>query len=265
MSEPAALVSIDHRGVATVTLNRPHRNNAYDGALIGALHDILDQAERATDLRAVVVRGAGRHFQAGADLEWLLSVRDSGPLGNYDTSRDTARAVDRLNHLPVPTIALVHGACVGGGTGLLAACDIVLATAAATFAISEVRWGLTAAIIVPQLVDAIGVRQLRRYALTGETFDAETARAIGLVHEIVDDQAALDARGAAIVGALLANGPDAIAETKRCVLSESHGDMSAQHLHQLIAAHGQKRQSDEAREGLASFREKRPAAWTQRS
>ena len=125
--------------------------------------------------------------------------------------------MQRLNLAPVPTIALVHGACFGGGTGLVAACDVVIAADNATFSIAEVRWGLTAAIIIPQLNDAIGVRQMRRYALTGERFDAAEARRIGLVHEVVP-LAELAAAGERMVGHVLENGPEAIAQTKALTL-----------------------------------------------
>ena len=120
----------------------------------------------------------------------------------------------------MPTVALVHGACFGGGTGLLAACDVVIAADDANFSIAEVRWGLTAAIIIPQLNDAIGARQVRRYALTGERFAAAEARRIGLVHEIVP-AAELEAAGARIVDALLQNGPQAVAETKALALQSA--------------------------------------------
>lgn len=252
---------MDARGVFTVTLNRPERNNAYNGDLISGLHAALDAGADETDLRAVVVRGNGRHFQAGADLDWLMGVRRSGADGNLEASRATAMAVDRFNRLPVPTFAVVHGACVGGGTGLLAGCDVVLATDTSRFAISEVRWGLTAAIIVPQLVDAIGVRHLRRFGLTGEMFDAETALRIGLVHEVCTADE-IDARLETILETTLKNAPDAIAETKALTFDCAAGKLDAAALDALIATHSAKRQSEEAGEGIASFQEKRPASWT---
>ena len=169
------LWSIDARGVATVTLNRPEVNNAYNGAMIDGVLAALDALGAEKGLRAVVLKGNGKHFQAGADLKWINEVRVYSPEENLRVSRATADAVQRLNIAPVPTVALVHGGCFGGGTGIVAACDVVLAADNAMFSIAEVRWGLTAAIIIPQLADAIGVRQLRRYALTGERFGAEEA------------------------------------------------------------------------------------------
>lgn len=150
------LWDVDPRGVATVTLNRPEVNNAYNGELVEGLLAALDALGGATGLRAVIVKGNGKHFQAGADLKWLDSIRTSSPQENIRVSRATAEAVARLNHAPVPTIALIQGGCFGGGTGLAAACDVVIAADNAVFSIAEVRWGVIASIIVPQLNDAIG-------------------------------------------------------------------------------------------------------------
>jgi methylglutaconyl-CoA hydratase len=257
------LWNVDARGVASVTLNRPEVNNAYDGELIQGLLAALDALGQASGLRAVVIKGNGRHFQAGADLKWIDAVRKSSAAENVRVSRATAEAVQRLNLAPVPTIALVHGGCFGGGTGLVAACDVAIAADNATFSIAEVRWGLTAAIIVPQLNDAIGVRQMRRYALTGERFGAEEARRIGLVHEVVA-LAELAAAGERMVGHVLENGPEAIAQTKALILQSAWSDLDQPAFAQLIDSHAAKRQSPEAAEGLASFAEKRSAKWSQK-
>jgi methylglutaconyl-CoA hydratase len=254
------LWALDARGVATVTLNRPEVNNAYNGDLIQGLLDAMDALATAPALRVVVLKGNGRHFQAGADLKWIDTVRRALPEENVRVSRATADAVQRLNQAPVPTVALVQGGCFGGGTGIVAACDVVVAADNAVFSIAEVRWGLTAAIIIPQLNDAMGVRQVRRYALTGERFGAEEARRIGLVHEVVP-LAELDAAGARIVGHLLENGPDALKQTKAHVLASAFADLDEPAFAALVDAHAAKRQSAEAAEGLASFAEKRAARW----
>ncbi len=254
------LWSLDARGVATIMLNRPEVGNAYDGALIAGLADAMDDLGSKADLRVVVLVGAGRHFQAGADLTWINTVRFGTPAENTAASAATAGAVDRLNRLPVPTVALVQGGCFGGGTGIVAACDVVVAADTALFSIAEVRWGLTAAIIVPQLVDAIGARQVRRYALTAERFGAGEARRIGLVHEVVP-LADLAAAGEKVVAQLLANGPFAMAETKAHILAHARGGFAPSVFDDLVAAHARQRQTDEAREGLASFAEKRAARW----
>jgi methylglutaconyl-CoA hydratase len=254
------LWEVDDRGVANVVLNRPEVNNAYDGDLIQGLLAAMGALAGVEGLRVVVIKGNGRHFQAGADLKWIDAVRTASSQENIRVSRATAMAVRRLAAAPVPTVALVQGGCFGGGTGLVAACDVVIAADNAIFSISEARWGLTAAIIIPQLNDAIGVRQVRRYALTGERFGAAEARRIGLVHEIVP-LAELESAGARIVGHLLANGPDAINQTKAIAMRSAWSNLDDATFDQLIESHAAKRQSPEAAEGLASFAQKRPARW----
>jgi methylglutaconyl-CoA hydratase len=260
MNQQPVLWTLDERGVAAVTLNRPEVNNAYDAALIQGLHDAMDALGRESRVRVVVLRGAGRHFQAGADLKWIRSVAAQSAAANSEASRATAMAVHRLNQLPLPTVALVQGGCFGGGTGIVAACDIVIAAEDALFSIAETRWGLMAGIIVPQLADAIGVRQLRRYALSGERFGAPEARRIGLVHDVVP-VAELEAAGEKIVQQLLQNAPEANAQTKAVALEFAWGAVDEAVLDRLIVQHAAKRQSAEAVEGLASFVEKRPARW----
>ncbi|HUD89189.1 MAG TPA: enoyl-CoA hydratase-related protein [Xanthobacteraceae bacterium] len=260
MANGPILLDIDDRGVARVVRNRPERNNAYDGDLIQSLLAALDTLEKVGALRAVVISGRGRHFQAGADLTWIDAIRTASAEDNIRASRATAQAIWRLNRAPVPTIALVQGACFGGGTGLPAACDVVIAADDAVFSIAEVRWGLTAAIIIPRLNDAIGVRQVRRYALTGERFGAAEARRIGLVHEIVP-AAELEAAGARIVEQVLQNGPLAIAQTKAHALERAWAHLDEADFSRLVESHAAKRQSAEAAEGLASFAEKRAARW----
>ena len=262
MSQAPVNWTLDERGVATVTFNRPEVNNAYNDELIAAVLAAIDALSSEPRLRLLRLQGAGKHFQAGADLSWINRVRPASATANLEASRATFDAVQRLNTLPVPTVALVQGACFGGGTGIIAACDVVIAADNALFSITEVRWGLTAAIIIPQLVDAIGVRQVRRYALTGERFDAHEARRIGLVHEVVP-LAALGAAGESVIAQLLANGPLALAETKQLALDCAVGGEPSQapRWHPLLEAHSAKRQTTEAAEGLASFAEKRPANW----
>jgi methylglutaconyl-CoA hydratase len=255
----AVLWRADERGVARVTLNRPEVYNAYNSEMIEGLLAAYEDLARAP-LRAVVIAGAGKNFQAGADINWLDGVRRSPPEENLRASRMTAEAVQRLNLLPVPTIALVQGACFGGGTGIAAACDIVIAADNASFSIAEVRVGVAGTIIMPQLNDAIGLRQVRRYALTGERFDAQEARRIGLVHEVVP-LSELEAAGERIVAALLASAPEAVEQTKAAALRFAWGDLDAKTFTWLIDNHAARRQSAEAAEGLAAFREKRSPRW----
>jgi len=260
MSHPPLLSSVDPRGVVSIVLNRPEVGNAYNGELIRALVGALASLASAPGLRALILTGNGRHFQAGADLKWVSAIAGGSLADNVEASRATADAVDRLNRLPIPTVALVQGGCFGGGTGLVAACDVVIAADDAIFSIAEVRWGLTAAIIIPQLADAISVRQVRRYALTGERFGAAEALRVGLVHKLVP-RAELAAAGEAMIATLLGNGPAAMAETKALALKSAWGGVPPETLEALALGHAQKRRSQEAREGLASFLEKRDARW----
>jgi methylglutaconyl-CoA hydratase len=260
MSNSPVLSSLDDRGIARVALNRPEVGNAYDGALIAALSAALAALPDKPPPRALLLQGNGRHFQAGADLNWVRALAEGSLQENLAASRATAEAIDQLNRLPVPSVALVQGGCFGGGTGLIAACDIVIAAEDAMFSIAEVRWGLTAAIIIPQLSDAISVRQVRRYALTGERFGAAEALRIGLVHKLVA-RAELAAAGEEMLAKLLENGPAAMAETKALALESAWGGFAPARLAALIDAHAVKRRSAEAKEGLLSFVEKRSARW----
>ncbi len=258
-SESPVLWRVDARRVAYVTLNRPQVYNAYNGDMIDGLLSTFDKLAEEP-LRVAVITGTGRNFQAGADVKWLDTIRRSSPQDNLRASQMTAEAIRRLNVLPIPTIALVQGACFGGGTGMIAACDIVIGAENAIFSIAEVRIGVAGTIIIPQLNDAIGVRQVRRYALTAERFDVKEAHRIGLVHEIVP-LAELQTAGERIVDHLLANGPNAVAQTKACALRSAWGNIEDDAFVGLTGSHATQRQSKEAAEGFASFLEKRPARW----
>jgi len=260
MTDDPVLSSVDERGVATVTLNRPHVNNVYDGELIARMYGVLGELGADTGLRAVLLRGNGRHFQAGADLTWMASVRARGADTLLESSVATGRLFERLNRMPVPVVALVHGVCFGGGTGFVAASDVVLAAEDARFSIAEVRWGLTPSIILPQLGDAIGLRQVRRFALTGERFDAQEARRIGLVHDVVPVDR-LDERAEEVVKEILQNGRNAVAETKAHALEHGRADLDDSAFDRLTRLHAAARQSADASEGLAAFAERRPPRW----
>jgi methylglutaconyl-CoA hydratase len=260
VSNDTVLWTVDARGVATVTLNRPQVNNAYNGDLIQGLHDAMDALGGETGLRLVVLRGNGRHFQAGADLAWITGVSKQSPAENENVSRLTAEAIRRLDTCPVPTLALIQGGCFGGGTGIAAACDIVVASEDAIFSIAETRWGLMAGIILPQLCQAMGVRQVRRYALTGERFGAHDARRLGLVHEVCAT-GGLEEAGNKIIEAVLMNAPGATTATKLRTLAAARSFIDDGEMRDLIDEHARTRQQPEASEGLASFREKRKPAW----
>jgi methylglutaconyl-CoA hydratase len=243
------LSEIDGRGVATVTLNRPAVNNAYNAELIDGLIETFARLEGHPSLRCVVLRGAGRHFQAGADLSFLQHLRTVSLEENLDFSRRTVAAVEGLRHFPHPTLALIHGGCFGGGVGIAAACDVAIAADDAVFALTEVRWGITPAPVIPLLVDRIGSRALGRLALTGERFGATEALRIGLVHEICP-AAELTTASARIVENILMAAPEAVAMTKLLVAEAVETPNTPVFRERIITEAASRRRLREAAEGL---------------
>jgi len=262
MSEGVVLTSIDSRGIAEVILNRPERNNAYNGTMIDELIESFTSLHNNDDVRVVLIRGNGKHFQGGADLEWLKEIGKLNKEENIEVSRKTASAIKGLTEFPKPTIAMIHGGCFGGGTGIAAAADIVVASEDAIFSIAEARWGVMAGIIIPHLNASIGVRNVRRYALTCERFNAHEAKNIGLVHQICKTGELNDAVKS-IIESLLMCAPIALEMTKKRALIESGLILSDDKFEELILEHSQKRMTSEATEGLNSFLEKRIASWYQ--
>ena len=182
MSENIVLTNVNERGIAEVILNRPEKNNAYNGDMIIELIKSFEDLYKNNSVRIVIIKGNGKHFQAGADLQWLKEIGNLSQKENIEVSRKTALAIRGLTEFPKPTIAMIHGGCFGGGTGIAAAADIVIASEDSIFSISEARWGVMAGIIIPHLNASIGVRNVRKYALTCERFDASQAKDMGLVH-----------------------------------------------------------------------------------
>lgn len=254
------LCAIDARGVAAVTLNRPAVGNAYDSALIDGLIETFARLSREPDLRCAVLRGAGRHFQAGADLTFLRHLGTVPAADNLDFSRRTMAAIDGLYRFPQPTVAIIHGGCFGGGVGIAAACDIAIAAEDTVFAISEVRWGITAAPIIPLLVDRLGPRALGRLALTGERFGAAEALRIGLVDQI-HPPSELEAAAARIIDNLLMAAPEAAAMTKRLIAEAVETPDTPGFRERIAIEAAARRRLPEAGEGLASFAEKRRPNW----
>jgi len=260
MSKNIVETNIDERGVAEVILNRPQRNNAYNGEMISELIKSFTALYENKDVRVVILKGNGKHFQGGADLEWLKEIGKLDEKENVEVSRRTASAIRGLIEFPKPTIALIHGGCFGGGTGIAAAADIVIASEDAIFSIAEAKWGVMAGIIIPHLNATIGVRNVRRYALTCERFDANQAKDMGLVHEICKT-GELEKAVKPIIENLLSCAPIALEMTKRRSLVESDLILSEEKFNELVIEHSQKRMTEEATEGLNSFLEKRAASW----
>jgi methylglutaconyl-CoA hydratase len=255
------LCEVDARGVASVTLNRPAVGNAYDGELIDGLIESFERLARTPGLRCAVLRGAGRHFQAGADLAFLRRLATVPAAENLDFSRRTMAAINGLRCFPRPTVAVIHGGCFGGGIGVAAACDIAPAAEDAVFAISEVRWGITAATIIPLLVDRLGSRTVGRLAMTGERFTAAEALRIGLVHE-VSPADGLAAAAARIVDDLLLAAPEAVAMTKALLVEAVETPDTTGFRERIVNEAAARRRLPEAGEGLASFAEKRRPRWS---
>ena len=256
MGMSGILHTIDARGVATLTLNRPERHNAFDDVLIGEITATLEGFAGDRAVRVVVLRSAGASFSAGADVQWMRRVADYTETENREDSARLSLLMHTLDRLPKPTLAVVQGAAYGGGVGLAACCDIVLASFRARFSLSEVRLGLIPAVISPYVIAAIGARQARRYFLTAEIIDAARALQIGLAHELAEPDA-LDARAEAIVTTLLQQAPGAQAEAKDLVFlcaSRATDDALRQETAHRIAA---RRATPEGREGLSAFLEKR--------
>ncbi len=259
------LLQTDALGVATLTLNRPEKHNAFDDVLIAELTQKLTQLNDDANVRVVMLTGAGKSFSAGADLNWMRSMAGYGEKENLEDALALAELMAVLDTLSKPTIARVNGAVFGGGVGLIACCDIAVGTPRAKMALSEVKLGLVPAVIAPYVVHAIGPRQARRWFQTAEVMDAATAQALGLLHEVVaEDQ--LNARVAAFVDSLLAAGPQALAASKQLVAMTSEADASAagnlkRRTAELIA---QLRVSEEGQEGLAAFLEKRLPKWAKK-
>ena len=251
--------------VARLRLDRPQLHNAFDAGLIAGLTDVLDELGRDATTRVVVLEGAGASFSAGADLNWMRGIAAAGEAENREDSLRLARLMRTLDELPKPTIARVHGAAFGGGVGLVACCDIAIATRNATFGLTEARLGLLPAVISPYVIAAIGARQARRWFATAERFDAAEAHRIGLVHLLVDDEAALDAAVMQQSEFLLQAGPIAAATAKSLVRRIADaGDAGAidDANATLIAS---LRVSPEGQEGLSAFLGKRRPTWTTES
>ena len=257
-----ALLVQQQGAVATLSMNRPDLHNAFDAALIQSLTETLSSLGADPAVRAVVLASTGPSFSAGADLQWMRSMASASQEENRIDSLALARLMRTLDELPKPTIARVQGAAFGGGVGLVACCDIAIAAEGARFGLTESRLGLLPAVISPYVIAAIGPRQARRWFATGEHFDATAAQQIGLVHQVVAADA-LDAAVQAQLTLLGKAGPVAAASAKVLVreVNAALGDRDGLDRANagLIAA---LRASDEGREGLTAFLEKRPPRWT---
>lgn len=253
-------LTTDDRGVATLTLNRPEKHNALDGQMLRELHDALLRVDADTQIRAVILTGAGASFCAGADIAYMRSMMNASEQENVDDALLLANCLRSLDELSKPVIARVNGNAFGGGVGLVACADIVVALASAKFALTEVRLGLVPATISPYVIRAIGPRQARRLFLTAAAFDATEAQTLQLIH-LVAPEDDLDAQVETQLDYVLRGGPAALKAAKklvRDVLSHAGRDQLARETASLLAS---LRVSAEGKEGLSAFLERRPPNW----
>ncbi|QEA40089.1 enoyl-CoA hydratase/isomerase family protein [Pistricoccus aurantiacus] len=256
-------LNIDERGVAWLTLDRPEVHNAFDDALIEDLNDHLDRLHRLCDdgkLRALVLRSEGKHFSAGADLAWMKRMVDYEFDDNLADSRRLSHLMHCLDTLACPTLCLVQGATYGGAVGLVACCDIAVASEKARFCLSEVRIGLAPAVISPYVQRAIGERQMRRYALSAEVISASLALELGLVHRVVEHDKLENARDE-ILDTLLACSPQSQKATKALLAHIAQEPDSAATRERCCRVISELRISHEGQEGLSAFFEKRSPRW----
>ncbi len=256
----AVTVTTDARGVATVTLCRPEVHNAFDDALIARLTEIFRELGGTDTVRAIVLAAEGKSFSAGADLGWMRRMAGYSDEENQRDAMALALMMEAIDRCPKPTLAVVQGPAYGGGVGLVSACDMAIASDRATFSLSEVRLGIIPAVISPYVIAAIGARAARRYFLTGERFSCTEAKRIGLVHECVQDDKLPEARELMIT-ALLQCGPKAQAHAKEVIHVVRDSDSGPDLMRYTARYIAQVRASDEGREGLGAFLEKRKPNW----
>jgi methylglutaconyl-CoA hydratase len=260
MSEATCLLERRADGVIRLTLNRPAIHNAFDDRQIAELSEAFAGLATDASVRAVVLTGAGRSFSAGADLNWMRRTSTYGEAENLRDANALAALMKALYELPQPTVARVNGAALGGGTGLVACCDIVVAGEDAVFGTTEVRLGIIPAVIGPYVLAAIGARHARRLMLTGERITAREAARIGLVHEVVPADG-LDAAVEKVVADLLKGGPRALAAAKRLVHDLAGRPIDQDLIDDTARRIAALRATPEAGEGLSAFLEKRKPGW----
>ena len=263
MTETNVIVETDERGVATVTLNRPDVHNAFDDALIHALANVLEKLDGNEAVRVVVLSANGKSFSAGADLRWMQRTAGYSEAENLEDARHLAGLMRTLRRMRKPTVARVQGSAFGGGVGLVACCDIVLASENARFALTEVKLGLIPAVISPYVSRAMGERHARRYMLSGERFSAEEAYRLGLVHDVVPESV-LDERLKSVLATLLENGPGAMAAVKTLMDRVAGGPLDEAMVEDTAKRIAEVRATKEGKEGVSAFLEKRKPRWSKR-
>lgn len=252
--------TVDTRGIARVSLDRPDKHNAFDDTMIAHMQAHFDALAKRADVRVVILQAEGKSFSAGADLAWMQRMTEYDYGHNLDDARNLATMLQTLKTMPQPTIARVQGNAFGGAVGLISCCDIAIAARTALFGLTETRIGLIPATIGPHVIEAIGARWARRLFLTAERFDAARAENIHLVHECCDADV-LDSRVEATVEALLLNGPEALSAAKLLIREVAGKPVDARMIDDTSARIAHIRVSREGQEGLQAFLAKRPPSW----
>jgi methylglutaconyl-CoA hydratase len=255
-------LAIERQGpIGLVTMNRPERHNAFDDALIAELTEALRSMEAENGIRVVVLSGAGKSFSAGADLNWMRRMAGFSMDENRRDAMGLATLMRTLAHLRKPTVARVQGPAYGGGVGLVACCDVAIATQSATFALTEAKLGLVPSVISPYVIAAIGERAARRYFLSSERMDAAEAFRLGLVHDLAAADGDLDEKIGIVVDSMLACGPVAQREAKELIRAVAGRPVTSELIQDTAERIAKLRSSPEGREGISAFLEKRRPSW----
>ena len=258
------LVQIDSTtdGVVFVTINRPAKKNAFDAATIAALYEAFETLQGADHVRVVFLRGAGGTFCAGADLGWMRDAVEWSEGDNRDDAMGLAKMLKALHDIPALTVALVEGSAMGGGAGIVAACDMAVAVEGTRFAFSEVKLGLIPATIAPYVVEAVGARRARQLFLTANIFDADYAAHAGLI-DMVLPEGSMDEFVSMLTDSLTANAPGAMGDAKRLVNDVAGKKIDHGLMEETAKRIARARVSEEGQEGVRAFLDKRPAKWAE--
>lgn len=256
------LVSQDNRGVATITLNRPQVHNAFDELMIAELTGALYHLEQEADVKIIVLKSLGKSFSAGADLQWMQKIANYTLDENIKDAQKLGTLMSTLYRCLKPTVAMVQGGAFGGGVGLVACCQIAIASTQASFCFSEAKLGLIPAVISPYVINAIGLRHARAYSLTAHPFDALSAKQIGLCYDVVSPET-LEMRVEEIVALLLQNGPEALKAVNSLLHELQPLEINQAMIDKTVQRIANIRVSPEGQEGLKAFLEKRKPRWSQ--
>lgn len=255
-------LTTDFRGVATVTLSRPHTHNAFDDCMVDELTSAFETTTANPSARVMILAAEGKTFSAGADLTWMKRMGEYSYKENLKDAKNLATMLKTLYEMPLPTIARIQGPAFGGALGLISCCDIAIAATKASFAFSEVKIGLIPATISPYIIDAMGSRAARRYFMTGEKLEAQQAVDLGLINEAVEETQ-LDNTIAQLINTLLENSPTAMHSAKQLVQDIRNRSINDELIKETCERIANIRRSKEGQEGLSAFLEKRKPHWRQ--